>query len=309
MQVHYTPASQADKDAAERILHDAAYGAAYSGPQTIASMRAGTEALTAHGGVRQVAAQAQVVAQAIAGVPCETITAPGTDTRRTMLYLHGGAFIRGNLGLGRANAALLAQASGLRVIAVGYRQAPEHPYPAAPSDVRAVYLALLESGVAAADITVTGESSGGCLALGLVADLQARGIALPAAVATLSPMADLDLRGASWTYNAGKDVAARDMGCKAIDLYIDPSRRQEPVASPVHYDFAHCSRLFIGIGSHETMLSDAEYLARKAADAGTEVCLHVYEGMPHGFTRFDSAIGTQAVVDAARWCQERMSPG
>ncbi len=307
MQVHYIPASQDDKDAAQRILQDAAYGAAYAGPQTVEAMRAGTASLTAHGGVRQPLAQAQVVAETLGGVPCETIQLPGADTRRVLLYLHGGAFIRGNLGLGRANAALLAQASGMRVIAVGYRQAPEHPYPAAPSDVRAVYMALLESGVAASEIAVTGESSGGCLALGLVADLHARGVALPAAVATLSPMADLDLRGASWIYNAGRDVAAKEMGRMAIGLYVDASRRQEPVASPVNFDFARCSRLFIGIGSHETLLSDAEYLARKAADAGTDVCLHVYEGMPHGFTRFDTAIGTRAVVDAAHWCHRSFS--
>lgn len=305
MQVRFTAASQDDKAAARRILEDASYAAAYEGPQTVQAMRAGTDALTAHAAVRKAHAQVRVQAEVIGGVPCETLAAPGADARRVLLYLHGGAFIRGNLGLGRANAALLAHASGLRVVAVGYRQAPEHPYPAAPDDVRAVYAALLDSGLPPAAVAVVGESSGGCLALGLMADLCERALPLPAALAALSPMADLDLRGASWLYNAGKDVAAREMGRKAIDLYIDPARRQEPVASPVNFDFRRCSPLFVGIGSHETMLSDAEYLARNADVAGVEVSLHVYEGMPHGFTRFETAIGTQAVTDAARWCVER----
>ena len=58
---------------------------------------------------------------------------------------------------------------------------------------------------------------------------------------------------------------------------------------------------------HETMPSDAERLARNAAEAGVDVLLHVYEGMPHGFSRFETAIGTQAVRDMAHWCRARLA--
>lgn len=308
MKIDYVRATQADRDAALAILNDAAYAAAYAGPQTLQSMREGTEALVRHGAVRQVLAQAQVKPTEVDGVACEFIELPGASTTRAILYIHGGAFIRGSLSLGRANAALLASLTGVRVIAVGYRQAPEHPYPAPPTDVRTVYTALLASGLRPADIAVVGESSGGCLALGLAADLHDRALPLPAGIAVLSPMTDLSLRGASWVYNHDKDVASREIGRRAIAMYIDGSRLHEPVASPIGFHFTGCCPLFIGIGSHETMLSDTERLAEKADAAGVAVALHIYEAMPHGFTRFESAIANRAVNDAALWCLEQL-PG
>ena len=55
------------------------------------------------------------------------------------------------------------------------------------------------------------------------------------------------------------------------------------------------------------MPSDAERLARNADEAGVDVQLHLYDGMPHGFTRFETAIGTQAVSDMAQWCRARLA--
>jgi epsilon-lactone hydrolase len=303
MNIEFVRATQEDRDAAASILNDAAYAR----PQTLQAMREGTEALVRHSAVRQAPPEVQVLSKEMGGVTCEVINVPGADTGRAILYIHGGAFIRGSLALGRANAALFALLTGIRVVAVGYRQAPEHPYPAAPTDVRKVYESLLAEGIVAGAIAVAGESSGGCLALGLAADLHSRALPLPAAIAALSPMTDLALPGASWVYNHNKDVASREVGRNAIAMYIDTSRMQEPVASPIGFHFKGCCPLFIGIGSHETMLSDAERLAHHAESAGVSVDLHIYEDMPHGFTRFESAIGTQAIRDAAQWCGARLA--
>lgn len=302
MNIAYLRASQEDLDAARTILQDAAYARAYSGPQTLQAMREGTDTLLMHSAVRQLPSDVRVVPRQIGGVSCEVLQADGADVQRALLYVHGGAFIRGSLALGRANAALLAQLTGIQVIAIGYRQAPEHPYPAACDDVRHVYEAMLADGLPPGAIAVAGESSGGCLALGLAVDLQARALAMPAGVAVLSPMTDLRLPGASWWYNHDKDVASREIGQKAIALYIDPARIHEPLASPVGFHFRGCCPLFLGIGSHETMLSDTEHLARRADAAGVSVSLHIYEAMPHGFTRLNAPIAGQALRDAAHWC-------
>jgi len=302
MNIAYIRATPEDLAAARTILQDAAYARAYAGPQTLQAMREGTDSLLMHSAVRQPPADVRVVPRQIAGVPCEIIQTDGADEQHALLYVHGGAFIRGSLALGRANAALLAQLTGIQVIAIGYRQAPEHPYPAASNDVRQVYEALLASGLPPQAMAVVGESSGGCLALGLAVDLHAHALAMPAGIAVLSPMTDLRLPGASWWYNHDKDVASREIGQKAISLYIDPSRIQEPLASPVGFHFSGCCPLFLGIGSHETMLSDTEYLARRADAVGVSVDLRIYEAMPHGFTRLKAPIAMQALRDTADWC-------
>ena len=163
------------------------------------------------------------------------MTTAGADAEKAVIYIHGGAFVRGSLDLGRANAALLASATGVRVVAVGYRQAPEHPYPAALRDVQAVYEELLREGSMPQAIAVVGELSGGCLALGLAATLRERTAELPAGLAALPPLADLELRGASWVFNADKDVADIEMGRKAISLYANEMQRREPGASPIRF--------------------------------------------------------------------------
>ena len=306
MQLQFIPASATDRAAVAAILQSPDFRAALAGGPSVADLRAGAAAATANAAVRQAPPDVAITELPLGGVACESMEAPGADRSRVLLYLHGGAFTRGSLALGRANAATLAQASGLRVLAVGYRQAPEHPYPAAPDDVRHAYDALRASGVPARAIAVVGESSGGCLALGLAAHLDGQPGAMPAAIAALSPLTDLELRGASWLCNAATDVADRAMGERMIALYADARQRQDPLASPVRHHFRGCCPLLIAIGSHETMLSDAEYTARRADEAGTPVTLRLYEGMPHGFTRMKLAIANQALAETAAWCRMQL---
>ena len=147
MRINFIRASQADKDATRQIIADPAYRASYTGPKTLQAMRAGTVALAAHASIRKVQSGITLVENTLNGIPCETLTRPDADADRVILYLHGGAFVRGSLELGRANASLLAAAAGVRVVAIAYRQAPEHPYPAAPADLLKAYDALLDSGV------------------------------------------------------------------------------------------------------------------------------------------------------------------
>lgn len=82
--------------------------------------------------------------------------------------------------------------------------------------------------------------------------------------------------------------------------------RPQVLASPIQHDFDGCCPLFVGIGSHEMMLSDTEFLARKASDAGVAVELEIYEGMPHGFTRFEAEISRRALGAVAQWCTEHI---
>ncbi len=306
MQVNFYPSTAAQREAVEAANREPGYQQQLRGASSVADMRAGTAAIAAHGAVRQPHPDVAVSPSTLGGVPCETLLAPGADTQRTLVYLHGGGFTRGSLTMARGNAAFLAQATGVRVVTVGYRQAPEHRYPAAPQDTLAAYLALRAQGTPAAAMAVVGESSGGCLALGLAAQLDVQSAELPAGIAAVSPMTDLALPGASWHYNGAKDVADLAMGRRLVDLYIDAARRCEPVASPARHHFRGCCPLLIAIGSVETMLSDAERTAFVASEAGAEVQLAIYEGMPHGFTRLEAGCGTLALQHTAQWCLDKM---
>lgn len=305
LDVRRVESTEQDRHFIAHALSDASYQGAYQATDSLHAMRDGTAAVTAHPYVRQLADGVDVRPETLAGVPCEWITPEGTaDATGLIVYVHGGGFVRGSLALGRANAAHIATRARMPVLAIGYRQAPEHPYPAAPDDVQAVYLALLVQGRPAQRLVLVGESSGGCLALGLLARLPlGNPSATPAGIAALSPMTDLSLSGASWVYNAPLDVADIDTGRKMVTMYLGTHRIDDPDASPIHHDFSRSAcPLLLMVGSHETMLSDAERLARRAADAGVDVRFDVYVGMPHGFTRFRAPVADAALEAAADWC-------
>jgi monoterpene epsilon-lactone hydrolase len=99
------------------------------------------------------------------GVPAEWTTAPGVDTSRVILFLHGGGYISGSIDSHRHMVAETGRQAASRTLAVGYRLAPEHPYPAALEDALAAYRFLLSSGFAPGHIVLAGESAGGLSAV------------------------------------------------------------------------------------------------------------------------------------------------
>ena len=312
METRLIESSEHDRAYIAQALADAAYQRAYQGGNTPQAMRTGTAAVTAHSAVRQAREDVRVRCETLAGVPCEWLLPPAVRAdivpadQPLIVYLHGGGFVRGSLNLGRANAAQIAASAGLPVLAVGYRQAPEHPYPAAPDDVLAVYQALRSEARTPTSMTLVGESAGGTLALGMLPRLQGLGEPAPAAIAAVSPMADLALSGASWIFNAPQDVADLPTGRRMVELYLGSRSPADARISPVLHDYAGACPLWIAIGSHETMLSDAERLARRAAETGAQVHFRVYAGVPHGFTRFNVPIADQALNDAAAWCRDQL---
>src|SRR6202521_6094963 len=110
-------------------------------------------------------ADVTVTAAALGGVPTAEITIDGIEPRRVVLYFHGGVYVLGDAFQAANLASQLGRRTRARVISVGYRLAPEHPYPAAVDDALAAYEALLRNGTAPSDIAFAGESAGGRLAV------------------------------------------------------------------------------------------------------------------------------------------------
>lgn len=212
-----------------------------------------------------------------------------------LLYLHGGGYVAGSAIAARPVASQLARLTRSEAFVPDYRQAPEDPFPAAVKDTVAVYDAL---GKTAEKIVVSGESAGGGLLLSLVGILAERNNYQRQFVgaAAFSPWADLTLKGETHVSRAEADpFVTREVLQNFAELYLQGADPTGPTASPL-YGAAprNAAPLRIDVGDFEILLDDSVRYARKFADAGLRVSLHVWEGMPHGF----QAIGSLAAADA-----------
>jgi acetyl esterase/lipase len=233
------------------------------------------------------------------GVPVEWIIPINTASERVALYVHGGAFYSGSLAGARSVAGNIAIAGKLRVLTVGYRLAPEYPFPAALDDTLTAYEWVLAGGVAPEEITLVGDSAGGTLVLALLIQLRDQGKPLPRSAVCLSPATDLTLSGETWTLNARSDYLLDPEKIRAaIDLYLRGADPRTTLASPLYADLQALPPLLILVGSDERLLSDATRFTVKARAAGVMVGLEVWAGMQHGWHLLSSFLpeGRRAIA-------------
>lgn len=240
------------------------------------------------------------------GVPAEWIDGPELATDKVLFFLHGGGYSLGSLRTHRRLASDIARAGGLRALSVGYRLAPENPFPAALDDAATAYYWLLETGVAPGNIVVAGDSAGGGLSLALLLKLRDNGKPLPAAAVCLSPWTDLAATGASVMARASQDplLVPRDLHAFA-QRYLGEADARNPYASPLYGDLSGLPPLLIHVGTAEILLDDSMRLAGRARDAAVDVTLYVAEDMIHVWHLFAPLIpeGEQAIADIGAYIQ------
>jgi acetyl esterase/lipase len=217
------------------------------------------------------------------GVPAEWVLAPNQEQIGVVLFLHGGGYISGSPRTHRPLIAAIAYETGARVLALDYRLAPEHPYPAALEDAWLAYWWLLEQDVAPRQIAVMGDSAGGGLTMALLLALRDAHAPLPAAAAGLSPWFDLALQGDSLHTNAGTDYLNEHILRNCARYYLgeqcDP--QHTPLASPLYANLAGLPPLLLQVGTAEMLLDDARRFAQAARAAGVEVELEIWDDMIH----------------------------
>jgi hypothetical protein len=113
------------------------------------------------GSVWPVADDVKLSAVDLDGAPGEWSIAPGSDASRVLMFLHGGGYCSGSIASHRCMVTETGRAAGARTLAVGYRLAPEHPFPAAFDDALVAWRFLRRQGIAAARIAVGGDSHDG----------------------------------------------------------------------------------------------------------------------------------------------------
>jgi len=216
------------------------------------------------------------------GVPAEWMIPPDATKDEALFYLHGGGYTLGSINTHRDLASRLGKAARMRVLSVGYRLAPEHPYPAAVEDALAAYQWLLREGIEPKKIAIAGDSAGGGLTMATLVALRERNLALPAAAVCLSPWVDLEMSGESMTTKASVDPMVRAEGVKMMaKLYLGENHARTALASPLYADLRGLPPLLIQVGTAEVLLDDAVRLAERAKAAGVDVTLERWEDMIH----------------------------
>lgn len=237
-----------------------------------------------------------VAGQAIAGVRAEVVSSRASGSQPTVIHFHGGGYCLGSAGMARSWAAHLSARAGCRVVLPEYRLAPEHPYPAALEDARAVMTAL--SGQAKpGSVLVSGDSAGGGLALALVLWMRDEGQALPAGCILLSPWLDLGSDRRAVPSLVRRDVLlSPDWLDACARAYADPSTWTDHPVSPLHAAHSGLPPLLIQAGTGELLAPDAELLAASASAAGADV---TYTRWPRMWHEFALQPGLLAAADSA----------
>jgi acetyl esterase/lipase len=227
--------------------------------------------------------QVQTRAVDIDGVPAEWIECPESNNG-ILLYLHGGAYALGSINSHRELVARLVVSTGCDALAINYRLAPEHPYPAALEDSLTAYKWLLASGHDPARIFLAGDSAGGGLAIATLLALRDEENPLPAGAVCFSPWLDLTLSGDSVTGNAELDpVLSGSVLMKYAEQYAGSRKIDDPLVSPLFADLRGLPPVYIQVGSREILLDDAASFCQKAQQDGVDATLDVWDGMFHVF--------------------------
>lgn len=248
----------------------------------------------------------------LGGIYCERVNQPDPVQNKQLIYIHGGGFTTGSCKTHRELAARFSLASGIPVLLVDYRLAPEHPYPAGIEDVLQVYHSLLHSGMQPEQIAIGGDSAGAQMVLSTLLRLRLAGEPLPAAVALLSPWLDLGMIGESMQSRAKLDPLVSHKALQsAAHHYIGSQDSSDPFISPVNADLHGFPPIFIQIGDHEVLLSDATRLADKAKAAGVDMVLEVWPEMWHVWQGWAATLpeGQQAIDRIGQYLREKLSRG
>jgi acetyl esterase/lipase len=244
------------------------------------------------------------------GVTAEWIAAPGAATDRVILYLHGGGYVLGSINTHRAMISRIARASNARALAIDYRLAPEHPFPAAVEDATAAYRWLLANGYKPGRVVIAGDSAGGGLTLAALLAIRDAKLPMPAGAVPISPWTDLEGTGESIRTRAAKDVmVTQDNLASSARQYYGTHDPKDPLVSPVHANFRGLPPMLIHVGDAEILLDDATRVAARAKAAGVQVDLEVWDEMPHVWHVFAKILpeGQQAIDKIGKFVIARTS--
>ncbi|MNP08607.1 Carboxylesterase NlhH [compost metagenome] len=235
------------------------------------------------------------------------------ETLPAVLYFHGGCFISGGFDTHDNQLRQLAYYSRCRVIAVQYRLAPEHTFPAAHDDAekaaRLIWQYAERFGADKNRITLAGDSAGGHLALVTALRLKAVGEWQPAQLLLIYPMLDATAYFESYTRNGADYIITRDTLLSGYEFYLAGTDRHHPEASPLwRDDFSGLPPTHIITAEFDPLCDEGEAMYQRMTDQGVDCTCQRWSGVIHGFFQLGGV--SQAARDVMRDIAWRVSsPG
>jgi acetyl esterase len=234
----------------------------------------------------------------IAGVPARVYT-PLEPAGGTVAYFHGGGWVVGSIDSFDTACRALTNASGATVVSVGYRLAPEHPFPAGLEDCAAVARTL------DAPLAVAGDSAGGNLAIAVARRLRDR----LAGIALIYPVTDAGVNTPSMRdFKERYGLTAAGLQ-RYWNLYLDGADGFQPDASPLRAeDLAGLPPTYVLTSEFDILRDEGEAFVKKLQEAGVDVTHRRFDGTIHGFWRWMAATPKtrEAIDEVAGWLRDRL---
>jgi epsilon-lactone hydrolase len=235
----------------------------------------------------------------VGGVEALWCIPAGSDDSAVLLHNHMGGTVFASMHSDRKAAAHIAKAAGARALVLNYRRSPEHKFPAQIEDVDNAYGWLLKQGYRPSNIASVGHSIGGNFAITLALRLRDSGAALPGAILSISPWADMTLTNATIDSNADADkLLSRAVLELFRSLWLDDTGVgwNDPQVNLLDADLSGLPPTAIYYGADELLAGEATELAQRAQAAGNDILLR---SVPEGQHSFIVAAGRVPEVDHA----------
>jgi monoterpene epsilon-lactone hydrolase len=256
-------------------------------PQTLEQRRTGTDKWQAGAGeLSKKLYPVNVTQSTIAGVPVRVVLPLSMDASkldRVLINLHGGGFDSDSGSL--TESIPIANLTGTKVIAVLYRLAPEHPYPAGLDDAIAVYKDLLKT-YQPRHIGIYGTSAGAILTAEVTSRIKQLGLPMPGATGIFSGMGDFSREGDSIAMYALNGLAGHltpPRSGPGNHEYSGSTDPRNPVLSPLYADLTGFPPTLFLTSGRDLLLSGTTILHRAYLRAGVDAQLVVFEALPHAF--------------------------
>jgi acetyl esterase/lipase len=239
------------------------------------------------------------------------IAPPEREPAGAFLHIHGGGWALGESDMQDVRLKRLAVDTGLVVVSVSYRLAPENPYPAGPDDCEAAALWLVEHAAAelgSSRLLIGGESAGAHLAVLSLLRLRDRhGVTGAFAGANLVfGVYDLSMTPSARRWGGRNLILSTPIVRWFADHFVpgtSEEERRSPEISPLYADLHGMPPALFTVGTLDPLLDDSLFMAARWQAAGNEATLRVYPESIHGFVGFPTAIAASALscmLDFAR---------
>ena len=234
------------------------------------------------------------------GVSGEWVLAPGVDSSKRLLYLHGGAFMMGSARSHRVITTRLSEQANAAVLAIDYRLLPEHKRLDSLADCKTAYQWMLKNGPegqnTASTTFIAGDSAGGNLTLALSAWARDSGIPSPNAVAALSPLTDSLCTSPSLANNLETDLMLKRMISMLLKFPLwllflvnwitFRCWPKDPRVSPLYGNLAGLPPTLIQVSEQECLFDDCRRYVNKAQSSGSLAILQTWRHVPHVWQMF-----------------------